>query len=64
MPPALKSQTRFSDAGTANWLASSSRSAVSGLGRSSRPTLVDTTYSARGFVARKAPSRRSESPSP
>ena len=64
MPPALKSHTRRSDAGTANWFASSSRSAVSGLGRSSRPTLVDTTYSARGLVARKAPSRRSESPSP
>jgi hypothetical protein len=43
MPSALKSHTRFSDAGTANWLASSSRSAVSGLGRSSRPAFVDTT---------------------
>jgi hypothetical protein len=64
MPPALKSQTRFSEAGTANWFGSSSRSAVSGLGRRSRPALVDTTYSARGLVARKAPSRRSERPSP
>ncbi len=64
MPPALKSHTRRTDAGTANWFASSSRCAVSGLGRSSRPTFVDTTKSARGFVARKDPSRRSESPSP
>ena len=58
-----KSHTRRWSAGTANpW--SSSRSAVSGLGTSSRPTLVDTTYSARGRPASAAPSLRSDRPRP